>query len=452
MTRVRLALVGWPLTVGLLLCTAFLVQAGGALVGPKVEIPVVAAATFALLALLNLLVPLAIQPLRSYAQALERANKKLEWEAVRRKALEGKLSKLARVVEQTADLVMITDVRGVIDYVNPAFERLTGYCLEEARGRTPSLLKSGQQTPEYYRAMWETILRGESFHGILSNKRKNGDLFYSEKTISPIRNDAGEIVQFVSTDRDVTERVQMEAELQAKTDELSRSNRELDGFSSVVCHDLKEPLRTIILQLQVLERAGDTKLREPIRCALRMGAMLDSLLSFSQAGRKKISREPVEAERLVAEAVENLSALKAEAGAQVEWGRLPVVTGDRVQLVGLFQNLIANGIKFRGNEPPRVRIEGHETESGWEFSVSDNGIGLSEDQCKELFKPFCRLHGGSYPGHGLGLATCKAIAERHGGRIWVESRPGLGSTFHFEIGQNAVSPGRDVPRDLRARG
>jgi signal transduction histidine kinase len=238
------------------------------------------------------------------------------------------------------------------------------------------------------------------------------------------------------------EQRQTDARLRALLAELERSNRELEQFAYVASHDLQEPLRMVSSYTQMLERRYRDKLdqdgRDFINYAVdgakRMQRLINDLLEFSRVSTRGKKLEPVDANEVLGTVRANLSATIEEAGALVTNETLPTVVADPTQLGQIFQNLIGNAIKFRGPDPPRVHIAGRKEESEWIFSVRDNGIGIEPEYFNRIFVIFQRLHVASeYPGTGIGLAVCKRIVERHGGRIWVESEPGKGATFFFTL-------------------
>ena len=174
--------------------------------------------------------------------------------------------------------------------------------------------------------------------------------------------------------------------------------------------------------------------------AARMKQLIEDLLAYSRVGTKGKEFKPVSLEAPLKRAVTNLRAAIEESGAAVSWDSLPSVDVDEVQLVQLFQNLIGNALKFRGQAPPRIHVSAQEENAEWRVSVADNGIGIEPQYFERIFMLFQRLHTmGEYPGTGIGLAICKKVAERHGGRIWLESQLGAGSTFHFTL------PKKDFP-------
>jgi two-component system sensor histidine kinase/response regulator len=224
---------------------------------------------------------------------------------------------------------------------------------------------------------------------------------------------------------------------------LQRSNAELEQLAYVASHDMQEPLRMIASYLQLVEQRYVDKLdddgREFIGYAVdgakRMQGLINDLLTYSRVGTKARPFEPVSLAAVAATALSHLRVAVAESGARVELGELPQVQGDAPQLVQLLQNLVGNAIKFRGAEPPLVRLDARpEGPAWWHLRVSDNGIGIEPAYFERVFVLFQRLHSRSaYPGTGIGLALCKRIVERHGGRIWVESQPGQGAAFHFTL-------------------
>ena len=232
------------------------------------------------------------------------------------------------------------------------------------------------------------------------------------------------------------------AALEQQARELTRSNEELQQFAYVASHDLQEPLRMVSSYTQLLARRHGDKLDGDARefmdfivdGAARMKQLIEDLLEYSRVGTRGHAFEPVDSAASLDRALGNLRAAREAAGAEVTRGNLPKVFADGSQLTQLFQNLVGNAIKFHGAEPPRIHVEGEERGDVWVFSVKDNGIGLDTQYAERIFMMFQRLHSKSeYPGTGIGLAICKKIVQRHGGRIWVDSQPGRGATFGFTI-------------------
>jgi light-regulated signal transduction histidine kinase (bacteriophytochrome) len=243
------------------------------------------------------------------------------------------------------------------------------------------------------------------------------------------------------------EQVQQHAdELSEQAQELTRSNTELQQFAYVASHDLQEPLRMVTSYLQLLQRRyggeldsdADEFIGYAVDGAKRMHELINGLLAYSRVGTHGTPFEATDSGMILGSVLSNLQVALEESNAQVSYGQLPTVWADGMQLAQLFQNLISNAIKFRGEQAPEIQIEAGRQGDHWRFSVRDNGIGIEPAYGNRIFLIFQRLHTrDEYPGTGIGLAICKRIVERHGGRIWVESELGEGSTFHFTIPEAA---------------
>jgi light-regulated signal transduction histidine kinase (bacteriophytochrome) len=230
-------------------------------------------------------------------------------------------------------------------------------------------------------------------------------------------------------------------ELERISEELRRSNDDLNCFAYAASHDLQSPLRTIATHLQLLERRVGKKLaadeldlmRFPVEAAQRMSQLIKDLLTFSQVTTETHELEPVSCEKILNRTLADLKASIEESNATITHDPLPVVMADDSLLQQLLLNLIGNSIKYRRDEPPRIHLAAICREGVWEFAVSDNGLGIPAEHLRSVFNLFKRLHGHERPGTGLGLSICKRIVERIGGQILVESQEGVGSTFHFTI-------------------
>ncbi|HMH08972.1 MAG TPA: ATP-binding protein [Terriglobales bacterium] len=233
-----------------------------------------------------------------------------------------------------------------------------------------------------------------------------------------------------------------EKELANKVAELARSNAELEQFVDVASHDLQEPLRMIANYTQLLAQRYRGKLDEQadkyiaysVDGAVRMQALIHDLLKLSRVGQQEIELRTTECRAVVEQALKNLQAAVDESRAVVNWNLLPVVMADPSQLTQVFQNLIANAIKFHGEQTPVIRIEAEKKDHEWVLAVSDNGIGIPAESWQDIFVIFRRLHDRTeYAGNGIGLSICKKIIERHGGKLWVEAQAKPGCRFKFTL-------------------
>jgi PAS domain S-box-containing protein len=309
----------------------------------------------------------------------------------------------------------------------PVFDLFHPDCMAEARSAFETFKKTGQ------------IRNAE-----VQFKRKDGTKIVGDLNVSAIRDEAGKIIYGNSIWRDITERKEAEERLRQITEGLQRSNTELEQIAYVAAHDLQEPLRMVSSYVQLLARRyqgqldadADEFIGFAVDGANRLKTLINDLLAYSSVGTWGEALKPTACEAALEQALTNLQLALAESGAVVTHDPLPTVTADQVQLSHLFQNLIGNGLKFRSPSPPEIHVGvGRRTgEHHWLFSVRDNGIGLEPQYAERIFVIFQRLHDrDAYTGTGIGLAICKKIVERHGGRIWVESKPGVGSTFYFTI-------------------
>lgn len=354
-------------------------------------------------------------------------------------------------VEAAPNAMIMVDSEGRMTLVNTQTERLFGYSRAELIGKPIEML-----VPERFRGSHHgyraAFLANSSVRPMGSGRdlfglRRDGSEVPIEIGLNPIETSEGMFV--LSSIADITERKRSERQLRQRSEELARSNRDLEQFAYVASHDLQEPLRAVAGPLQLLQRRyqgqldarADEFIGHAVDGATRMQTLIDDLLSYSRVGRLEDPKQLVPAEQALEMALKNLSVVIQETSAEVTHDGLPVVQAISSQLTLLFQNLIGNAIKFRSKDrPTRIRIDAQEAGDEWRFSVADNGIGISEQYFERIFVIFQRLHTRrEYPGTGLGLALCKRIVEHHGGRIWVESAPGEGSTFFFTMPRPAAS-------------
>ncbi|HJW25631.1 MAG TPA: PAS domain S-box protein [Rhodocyclaceae bacterium] len=381
-----------------------------------------------------------------------------------RKQAESQVRQLSLAVEQSPVSIVITDLDATIQYVNQAFVDKTGYSRQEVVGRNVGMVKSGMTPAECYTGLWDALALGSSWKGELRNRRKNGEQYVDLTVIAPIRQADGGITNYVAVQEDITEKKRLTEELARRAQELQESNRalreetemrrqteaelrrsnsELEQIAYITSHDLQEPLRTVASFVQLLAQRNQERLDEEsnqfIRFAVdgvaRMQAIIQDILEYSRVGgAADRSVEFADTSAAFAAAMANLQGAIAAAGAQVTSDPLPPVAVAPQRLTQLFQNLVGNSLKFRGPEAPVIHVSAEREDGMWRFCVQDNGIGIDPRYHDKIFVIFQRLHSRSeYQGTGIGLALCKKIVERHGGRIWVESAPGAGARFCFTL-------------------
>jgi PAS domain S-box-containing protein len=376
-------------------------------------------------------------------RALE--NKRLREERNRtEEALRLSESRFRRLLEAAPEAIIISDREGRIVLVNLLAEQLFRYRREELVGKPVEILMPERfrlTHPQYRNKYFDNPLVRPMGAG--SEKfavRADGTEFPAEMTLAPLQTEEGPLL--FSSIRDITQRKQYEQALARHAKELADSNAELEQFAYVASHDLQEPLRMVANYTQLLAQRykgkldadADEFIHYAVDGATRMRSLINDLLTYSRVGRKGKEFELTACEQVLDRALKDLQEVLTESGASVKRDPLPTVRADDSQLVQLFQNLIGNAIKFRKQGPPRIHVSANPNGQEWIFLVRDNGIGFDPQYSDRIFRMFQRLHGRSeYPGSGMGLAICKKIVERHGGKIWVKSEPGKGSTFFFTL-------------------
>jgi PAS domain S-box-containing protein len=352
-------------------------------------------------------------------------------------------ARLAAIVESSDDAILSKDLNGIIQTWNQGAERIFGYKAEETIGKHISMLAAPDTVDEIPNIL-ERIARGERVdHFTTRRKSKDGRILAISLTVSPVRDASGVIIGASKVARDISERQSQEIALREANAALSRSNADLQQFVYSASHDLQEPLRMVTAYAEMLRKkfggklgpSGDEYIGYTIQGALRMEELLQDLRSYTQASiGEQEPPEVIDAGKLLDKALVNLEAAIKDNGARICRTALPLLAMHGIQLQQLFQNLIANAIRYRAGDTPVIHVAAEQRGKEWLFSVQDNGIGIDPEYKEQIFGIFKRLHSAAeYPGTGMGLAICKRIVERAGGRIWVESERGRGSTFFFTI-------------------
>ncbi len=344
------------------------------------------------------------------------------------------------LIEASLDPLVTISSDGKITDVNKATEDITGCSRDHLVGTDFSNYFT---QPEKARAGYKQVFADGFVKDYpLTIRHETGRTVHVLYNASVYRNARGEVQGVFAAARDISEREMMENKLRLTVEKLKQSNSELEQFAYVASHDLQEPLRMVASYVQLLERRYKGKLDADadefigyaVEGANRMRDLIDDLLTYSRVERLGKPLEPTDLESTLRIVLRNLHEAISEAGAVVTHDKLPAVVGDEVQLVQLFQNLIGNGIKFHGKDPTKIHVSVSSQATEYLFCVRDNGIGIDQEYFDRLFKIFQRLHTKEeYSGSGIGLAICKKIVERHGGRIWLESQVGKGTTIYFTL-------------------
>jgi PAS domain S-box-containing protein len=348
------------------------------------------------------------------------------------------------LLEAAPDAMVVVNQDGEIVLVNAQVEKQFGYRRDELVGqKVMNIIPEGFAERLIADATGSTAdaLAQHIGAGIeLSGRRKDGTEFPIEIMLSPLESVEGIVV--TAAIRNISARKKSKQELAVANQVLEESNLELKQFAYIASHDLQTPLRSITGFIQLLQQEYEGKLDEQaqdwilrtVRAVARMQTLIRDLLSYSRVEARSGPFTQIPFVDIVNDALVLLESFIHDSGGQVACGKLPIVMGDRSQLVQLMQNLIGNGPAYRSDKPPHIHISAERGGKDWIFSVRDNGIGINPKHYVEIFEIFKRLHNQKdKPGTGIGLAVCRRVVNRHGGKIWVESEPGCGSTFHFTI-------------------
>ncbi|MFI2741284.1 PAS domain S-box protein [Zhouia sp. PK063] len=352
--------------------------------------------------------------------------------------------KFRGLLESAPDAMVIAGRDGKIQLVNAQVENIFGYERDELIGQPVEILippRFHKNHPSRRNGFFSNIKARPMATALdLSAVKKNGEEFPAEISLSPLETEEGMLVS--AAIRDTSERKAAEKALHAYNFELKNKNKELEQFAYIASHDLQEPLRTVISLVDLLNKQYYNTLDDAAKQYLtyitqasdRMSDLIKALLDYSRIGRDKQIRK-VDCNLLVTEIQTDLSSFISENHAIFNIAPLPTIKGYRTELRLLFQNLIHNAIKFRNKEKaPVISITSRQVDDFWEFCIADNGIGINPEFKHKIFKIFQRLHPKNiYEGTGIGLAHCQKIVDLHGGRIWVESTPGMSSSFYFSI-------------------
>lgn len=368
-----------------------------------------------------------------------------------KKKSEEEILTLSTAVKQSPTSIVITNINGIIEYVNPKFTKVTGYEYEEAVGKNPSILKTEHTKSEDYKEMWETISNGNTWTGEFLNKRKDGTNYWELASISPIIDENGKTIKYIAVKEDITERKKTEDALLRSEKELLQANATKNVFFSIIAHDLKGPVGNFTQLLNLLKDnfndiSNDEKL-DYINIlsglSLKTNNLLDDLLLWAriQMNTLEFSVETVNIKSLVNHSIEIVEEKAKEKNieikTQIENINLEI---NESSVKTVIRNLLSNSIKFSSkNSVVKISSKISKDSKSIEISVQDNGVGIPAEDIDKLFKiesSFSTFGTEKEKGTGLGLILCKDLIEKNGGNIWVESKENVGSTFYFNLPLN----------------
>ncbi|MBN8585503.1 MAG: PAS domain S-box protein [Ignavibacteria bacterium] len=351
-------------------------------------------------------------------------------------------NQLASIVLNSSDAIYAMSIDGQIQSWNPGAEKLYGYREKDAIGRNISIVIPDYKQNELNHLL-NKVAKGERIESLETKRQKKDKTIIDVSlTLSPIWDESGIVTSVSAISRDITFKKQVEEELRRYAEELALSNEELYVFSYAASHDLQEPLRSIQNFLETLNKKYKKRLgpemEEQINSAddgvTRMYRLITDFLMYSRVGTERAVKENVDCNLALKDAMANLELAIKESKANIKQFTLPVIFGNFVQITQVFQNLIANAIKYQGENKPTIDISAEKKDGMWLFAVKDNGIGIEQWFSERIFIVFQKLHDHrKYPGSGIGLALCKRVIEKHGGKIWFESEVGKGTTFFFTL-------------------
>lgn len=345
--------------------------------------------------------------------------------------------------DESRDAIAIVTKSGSFIDANQSFSDLFGYPKDEILNGNAAQLWANPSERTIFQNELERAGSVREYEW--KAQKKDGTLRHCLVTATARRDEKFDVLEYQEIIRDITDLKEAEAALRQRSEELERSNKDLEQFAYIAAHDLREPLLAIAAYLKLLQRRcqvnldadGEKYLSGAINSTLRMDGLIQSLLAYSRLGSEDKSFEYVACNQIIDTVIANLGSIIEETRATVTVEKLPVVLVNPSQMVQLFQNLISNAIKFAGDNPPQIHVGVRRCDAEWQCFVKDNGIGIEPPYFDRIFLLFQRIKNrANYPGAGIGLANCRRIVEHHGGRIWVESTPGKGSTFFFTLPDN----------------
>jgi len=363
------------------------------------------------------------------------------------KLVEKEMQKLLRVVEQSPESIIITNITGEIEYANPTIANLSGYTIKELIGKNPRIFNSGEKTKEEYTQLWNTIISGKIWQGEFHNKKKSGELYWESATISPLIDTSGNITNFVAIREDITEKKNHKKDMITATEHAGESDRLKSTFLANMSHEIRTPLNSIIgfSELLIDSDIEENQRREYIQQIITNGNILLSIIndimdmSRLESGVIAIHKEQINVMKLVTGLIQQFTFHAQEKKLTLKLSipdtdREAVIYADPLRIMQIFNNLVGNALKF--TEKGVIEISYQQQDKKVEFQVRDSGIGIAQEFHQKVFDRFRQVETSTtrkFGGNGLGLAITKNLVELMGGKIWLISEPGIGSTFYFTM-------------------
>jgi len=363
------------------------------------------------------------------------------------KLVEKEMQKLLRVVEQSPESIIITNITGEIEYANPTIANLSGYTIKELIGKNPRIFNSGEKTKEEYTQLWNTIISGKIWQGEFHNKKKSGELYWESATISPLIDTSGNITNFVAIREDITEKKNHKKDMITATEHAGESDRLKSTFLANMSHEIRTPLNSIIgfSELLIDSDIEENQRREYIQQIITNGNILLSIIndimdmSRLESGVIAIHKEQINVMKLVTGLIQQFTFHAQEKKLTLKLSipdtdREAVIYADPLRIMQIFNNLVGNALKF--TEKGVIEISYQQQDKKVEFQVRDSGIGIAQEFHQKVFDRFRQVETSTtrkFGGNGLGLAITKNLVELMGGKIWLISEPGIGSAFYFTM-------------------
>ena len=347
------------------------------------------------------------------------------------KKSQNEVKKFYSAFEQAGDGIFITDKKGNIEYVNEAFEKISGFSAQEIKGKTPRFIKSGKHSNDFFEKLWKTIKNGKIFRGTFINRRKTGELFYTDHTITPVKDSRGNIINYVGIWKDITKNKEIE--------------KRKDEFMSIASHELKTPLTSIKGYAQILrKKLATSENRQFINYIRRMEMQIDNMtrlvfelldLTRITAGKLSLNKGTFNISKLIDECIKDLQITTECKIKYLNNDKKYKVTADRERISQVIKNLLSNAIKY-SNKTDSIIVACRTEKNKVTVSIKDSGIGIPKNETLKIFDRFyqsSRNNQSHSPSFGIGLYISDQIIKQHNGKIWVESKEGAGSTFYFSI-------------------